>query len=479
MDLIARVHALKHAQSKLEESRNEAVAERMKHETKPGLLMGLSGRVKRERAEGLKAALDDKFYYDGQIGKIESLISLLSQEISRWLDCCLKTLAADYPASLARHDYPEDWSRLGYRFDVLVKTLQMDLKDLKSLYRSENPSGPRSPQHDAAIGKILPTARQVEIDIEFLNNILAHQTRIKGTGADETPPHPEYGWCETIELLGNQSVPAAMETLRELIALAASFLPALRQEIRREQAVAEEKAALASRKGPPSYLACRWEGLKPAAAQGMTARQSVAVIAETEALFLDGEFSARFNRYLIKSIVRSSSQPARETARAGAARATPDDAELKGLKDTLELELEGVAKLKANLTRRERTLRESEQAFEEKRQREQAELDEARARVAVQEEEVARKLCEVKKRFVAEQKRLEALIEENTARAAFIDESEQRLMSKGQEQIERLAELEQQEDEIMAAKRELNEMRKEMGLPLVPLRTKPVDEFAE
>jgi len=478
MDLLARVHALRHARAKVEEFISEAVAERARLETRPGLLSGLSGRARRERAEGLKAALDDKAYYEALIEKIESLISLLNKEISRWLDCCLKTLSAEYSAGLARHDFPEDWGRLGYRFEVLVKSLQMDLQDLKGLYRSENPAGPRSAQHANAIGKLLPVARQVEIDIEFFNNILAQQARGRGRAEGEAAQHPEYGWCETIELLGRQSVTAAFETLRELITLGASFLPAVAQEIKREQAVAEERAALAPRAGHASYLELRWEQLKPAAAQGMTSRQPVAVIAETEALLLDGEFSARFNRYLVKSIVRSPVQPTAE--RSGSAASTaPDDAELKVLKDTLEVELEGVAKLKANLTRRERTLRESEQAFEEKRQREQAELDEARARVAVQGEEVARKLREVDERLVSEQKRLEALIEENTARAAFIDESEQRLMSKGQEQIERLAELEQQEDELMAAKRELNEMRKEMGLPIVPLRTKPVDEFAE
>ncbi len=477
MDLLARVHALKHARSKLEESRNEVVAERTRLETRPGLLTGLSGRVKRERAEGIKAALDDKTYYDAQIEKIESLISLLNKEISRWLDCCLKTLSAEYSAGLARHDFPEDWSRLGYRFEVLVKSLQMDLQDLKGLYRSENATGPRSTQHENAIRKLLPVARLVEIDIEYFNNVMAQQARGQGLGSDEATQYPEYGWCETIELLGRQSAAAAFETLRELITLGASFLPAVAQEIKREQAVAEERAALSPGTGHASYLEARWEALKPAAAQGMTSRQPVAVIAETEALLLDGEFSARFNLYLIKSIVRSPPQASPETTRAGSA--ASDDGELKMLKDTLELELEGAAKLKANLTRRERTLREGEQAFDEKRQREQAELDAARARVAVQEEEVAGRLREVEERFVTEQKRLEALIEENTARAAFIDESEQRLMSKGQEQIERLAELEQQEDELMSAKRELNEMRKEMGLPIVPLRSKPVDEFAE
>lgn len=478
LDLLARVFALKQARTKLEESRLEVIAEKSRLETKAGLLTGFSGKVRRERAESIKVAVDDKSYYDAQIAKIESLVSLLNKEISRWLDCCLKTLDAAYSEGLAAHDHAEDWARLAHNFDRLVKALQMDLRDLMALYKHEAAQGPRSAKYVSAVRKLLPVARQVEIDIEFLNNVLAQRARRGGAGSPAPAQHPEYGWCETIEQLGGQTVQAAVETLRELVTLSTGFLPALVQEIKREQAVADEKAALARGKVHPSFLKLRWESLKPATAQELTSRQPVAVITETEALLLDGEFTTRFNHYLIKSIVRSPDAVTPQAA-AGAGSAVQNDAELKILKETLELELEGVAKLKANLNRRERVLRENEQAFEEKRQREQAALDEARAKAAAQEEEIARKTFELEQRYLAEQKHLEALIAENNARVAFIEESEQRLLAKGQEQIERLAELDQQEDEIMAAKRQLNEMRKEMGLPIVPLRTKPVDEFAE
>ena len=75
--------------------------------------------------------------------------------------------------------------------------------------------------------------------------------------------------------------------------------------------------------------------------------------------------------------------------------------------------------------------------------------------------------------------KLEELKAELAARGAFIEESEQRLLEKGQEQLEHMAELEQKDAELMATKRELNAMRKEMGIPMIPLRAKPVNEFEE
>lgn len=473
--MLVREYALQQARAKMEGARGQVVAEKTRLETNPGLLMSLSGRGKRERDEGIKAAIDYKSHYDAQLGKIESLNSLLNKEITRWLDCCLKLRSPDYCVGLAAHDFPEDWSRFGYSFDVLIKAFQMGLEDLMVLTKGERQNGPRSEAYLGAVRKLLPLARLVEIDVEFLNKILAQRARRKGAGPGPVTQHPEYGWCETIEYLSGQPVPTAIETLRELVATSGSFLPVLAQEIKREQGLAEERVALGGRKTHPSYLKLWWEGIKPAAAQGHVAGEPEAVIAETEALLLDGAFAGRFNRYLLSTIVRSPSQAQAEPPRAAAVA----DAELKAMKEKLEAELEDVAKLKANLTRRERTLRENEQAFEEKRHREQAAIEEGQASLATREQELAGKIKEWEARFAAEQARLEALIAENDARVGFIEESEQRLLAKGQEQIERLAELEQREEELESTKRELNEMRKEMGLPIVPLRTKPVDEFSE
>jgi multidrug efflux pump subunit AcrA (membrane-fusion protein) len=211
------------------------------------------------------------------------------------------------------------------------------------------------------------------------------------------------------------------------------------------------------------------------------------IISETEALLMGGEFSARFNRYLVQTMTPSAppAAPAKTTTTPPTP-AVQSDAELRALKAKLQAELEEVAGLKAGLAARERTLREGEQklreqeqAFAEKCKREQASLDEARAALVPREEEIELKARQAAEKQAEELARLEEVKAELAARSQFIEESEQRLLIKGQEQIEHLAELEQKEEELMATKKELNGMRKELGLPLIPLRAKPVDEFEE
>jgi DNA repair exonuclease SbcCD ATPase subunit len=123
--------------------------------------------------------------------------------------------------------------------------------------------------------------------------------------------------------------------------------------------------------------------------------------------------------------------------------------------------------------------RDHEQAFAEKCKREQAALDETRAQLAELEAGILTKDREAEERRAEQRAQMEEAKAELAARSVFMDESEQRLIAKGQEQLELLAELEQKAEDLLATKRELNGMRKEMGLPMIPLRAKPVDEFDE
>jgi DNA repair exonuclease SbcCD ATPase subunit len=171
------------------------------------------------------------------------------------------------------------------------------------------------------------------------------------------------------------------------------------------------------------------------------------------------------------------------------ATATPfpqSDAELRTLKTKLQAELEEVAKLKAGLGARERTLRENEQQLRENEQlfadkckRELAVLEEGKVKLAALEDEIVLKARQAQEKRAEDLVLIEETKAELAARSLFMDESEQRLLTKGQEQLESLAELEQKEEELLGTKRDLNAMRKEMGLPMIPLRAKPVDEFEE
>jgi DNA repair exonuclease SbcCD ATPase subunit len=212
------------------------------------------------------------------------------------------------------------------------------------------------------------------------------------------------------------------------------------------------------------------------------------IITETESLLMDGEFTARFNRHLVQSITPS--QPAAAPEKPAATNTTPsfpqNDAELRTLKTKLQAELEEAAKIKAGLAARERTLKENEQKLREQEQafaarckREQEAIDETKAKLGELEAEIVRKDREAEEARAEQLAQLEETKAELAARSLFIDESEQRLLVKGQEQLETLAEMEQKEEELMNIKRELNAMRKEMGIPMIPLRAKPVDEFEE
>jgi len=317
-----------------------------------------------------------------------------------------------------------------------------------------------------SIRKLLPIARQIEIDVEFFNRILTYQARQKGRKATL---HPEYSWCETTEQLALQSVETALGTLHELLAACAGFLANLGQVIKRERLAAEEKKR--SRITVAGQLSEGWrEGIRPMAALRVEEEKLAAIITETETMIMDGEFSARFNRHMVETMPASEGQaaPEKPATTPPMAVAPQSDAELRALKAKLQSELEEVAKVRAGLVARERTLRDNEQAlrdneqrFAEKCQREQAALEATKAGLTAREEEIAHKARQAAESQAEELARLEEMKAELAARSAFIEESEQRLLNKGQEQLEGLAELEQKEEELMTTKRELNAMRKD------------------
>jgi len=476
-----RESALALAQQKLEEARNEVLAHKARLEAKqPGLLKGLAGKSK-EREVGLQTATSNKLHYDSQLKKAESLTALINKETNRWLECCLKTGAPDYAAALATHDYAEDWTRFGYGFELLIKSFQMGLQEIHGQFKRENPDAARSPLLLDSIRKMLPVARQIEIDIEFFNRILTQQARLKGAIAGKAALQPEYSWCETTELLATQSVNEALGMLKELLAACDGFLPAVAKRIKREQGIAEDRAAQSEQRAKDSFLR-RWrEALRPAAALSVKTERLETIISETEAMLMDGEFSSRFNRYMAQTMTPSTPQPtvAKATTAPAVVAAPQSDAELRALKAQLRAELDETGKLKAELIARERTLRENELAFAEKCRREKGELEAMEAKLNAREEEIALKARQWEETQARELAQLDETKRELETRALYVDESEQRLLAKGQEQIEHLAELEQQEEELMTIKRDLNVMRKELGLPVIPLRAKPVDEFEE
>jgi len=483
VDLLVRESALALAHQKLEEAKNEVLAEKARLEAlKPGLMK----KTTSEREQGIKSAMDDLSHYDSQLRKAESLTTLIHKDTRRWLECCLKTGSQDYAAALAAQDFPVDWSRFSYSFEMLLKSFQMGLQDLMVVFKRENPAGTRTQLLLDSIRKLLPIARQVEIDVEFFNRILTHQAKQRRS-AGKVSLHPEYSWCETVDQLGVLTMAEALETLRELLSASTGFLANLSQVIKREQFLVETRAAQAGRsktEAQASFLQNWWDGIKPAAAQRVVDEKLEEIICETEALLMDGEFTARFNRSMAQSVARTPSVAPEKPATASPF--PQSDAELRTLKTKLQAELEEVAKLKAGLGARERTLRENEQQLRENEQlfadkckRELAVLEEGKVKLVALEDEIVLKARQAQEKRAEDLVLIEETKAELAARSLFMDESEQRLLTKGQEQLESLAELEQKEEELLGTKRDLNAMRKEMGLPMIPLRAKPVDEFEE
>ncbi|GEM_PF-5646530 len=478
--MLMRECALDLASLKLKDARNAVLAEKARLAEKPGLLKSFSGKAGVDREVNLQTAASQQAHYDSQLKKAESVTALLKKETGRWLECCLKTGAPDYAAALAPHDYAEDWARLAYNFDLLLKSFHMGLQDLTVQFKRDTTVAALVQLRVDSVHKLVPVARQIEIEVEFFNRILTQQARQRKSAPGRPSLQPEYSWCETTGQLAVLARDEAAATLHELLAACSGFLANFAAILKRDQVLAEQRAAQLVH-ARPSYLKLWWENIKPAAALTLREEKLEAIIGETQALLLDGEFSARFNRYLVKTMTPSTPAPvAAEKPAAHVAAPTPQsDAELRALKAKLQAELEEVARIKAGLAAREHTLRENEQKFAEKCKRELAAVDEAKAKLAELEEEISAKARQAEEKQGEELARLEELKGELAARSQFIDESEQRLMEKGQLQIEALAELEQKEEELMSTKRELNTLRKEMGLPLIPLRAKPVDEFEE
>ncbi len=483
-----RESALVLAREKLLAAKHEVIEEKARLEEKSGLLKNLTTKARQER--DLKTAQGNLVHYDSQLNKAGSLMALIEKDARRWLECCIKTGSPDYVAALATQDYPEDWARFHYQFELLVKSFQMGLQDLMAVFRREAVNGGRSQLLMDSVRKLLPVARQIEIDVDFFNRILVQQGKQRRGATGKVAQHPEYSWCETVEQLGVLPREEALGTLRELLAAGVAFLVNLGQVIKREQLAVESKAAqLGKKKGSgQSFLQTWHDGLRAASLQVVNADKLAGIITETESLLMDGEFTARFNRYMVQSITLSQPVPAPvKSATTHAAPASPqNDAEVRVLKAALQAELDEVAKTKAGFATRERLLKENEQrlrdqeqAFAEKCKREQAALDEAKARLAEMEAAIVIKDREAEEKRAEQMAQIEETKVELAARAEFLEESEQRLLNKGQEQLESLAELEQKEEELMATKRELNAMRKDMGIPMIPLRTKPVDEFSE
>jgi hypothetical protein len=484
-----RESALSLAREKLKEAQHEVQLHKARLEEKSGLLKNLTTRGRQER--DLTTAQSNLQHYDSQLKKAESLVALIQKDISRWVECSLKTVAPDYVAAFATHDHPEDWARFSYSFELVMKSFRMGLQDLLTVFGRENINGPRSPLLMDSVRKLLPLARQIEIDAEFFNRILAQREKQMLIAAGRATQHPEYNWCEAVDQLGVLPLDPALETLNELLSGCTGFLANLHQAIKREQFLVETRAAQIGRTEgrKQAYLQSWLEGLRAASRQHVNVDKLAEIVTETESLLMDGEFTARFNRYLVQSIPPVQAQvvaPAKRATPRTTPAVTQSDDELRALKARLQAEWDEVAKITTELAVRERTvteneqkLRDREQAFAENGQREQTALDEAKARLAALEAGIVLKDREAEAKRAEQAARLEEMQAEADARAMFLEESEQRLLNKGQEQLEILAEIEQKEEELMATKRELNAMRKEIGIPMVALRSQPVDEFSE
>lgn len=476
--------ALSLAHGQLVVARNEVFVEKARVAERSGLLKNLTSKAKHERE--LLAIQGQLIHYESQLKKAESLASLIQKDISRWLECSLKTDAPEFAAALATHAWPADWGRFSYGFELLVKSFRMGLQDIVPVFRRESLNGVRSPLLQDSIRKLLPVARQIEIDVEFFNRILSQRENQRSAGA-AAQLHPEYNWCDAVEQLRVLPLEAAQDTLRELLDGCAGFLAIVGQAIKREPFQAEARGGRGEAAAPANFLEAALGTLRESALQWVNPQNLGTIITETESLLMDGEFTARFNRHLVQSITPAQAGGApRAAAGVAAPAAAITDAELLELKAKLRAELEEAAKARDGFAARERAVLEREQAvenlekaFAKKCAREQAALDEARAKLAESEAAIAEKDREAEAKRVELMARLDEMQAEADARSQFLEESEQRLLAKGQEQLEALAEIEQREEELMATRRELNAIRKEIGLPLVALRAQPVDEFLE
>lgn len=378
--------------------------------------------------------------------------------------------------------------RLSYNFDLLIKSYQLGLQDLVCAHKREHWRGTRSEALNDSIRKLLPIARQIEIDVEFFNRLLLVRAKMGGAAASAPALHPDYNWCEATHQLAGESIGEALETLDELLATSTRVLGELNRVMRRESESAAARPVPVPGAGhEASFLGAQWERLRPEAIDQMKPASPRAVVDETEVLLTDGTITARFNRHMVETmgLVSAVAEPKKKAAPPAGGAAVPD-AEVRALKARLEAELAEVAAMKSDFAEREKTFRarearqlEAERVSAERRKRELLEIEEARRGLVALEERalVTARRAEEERAQAMEQ--VEQFRAELVARESFLEEGEQRLMNKGQEQLERLAEMEQKEDELAAIRRELNEMRREMGLPLVGLRTQAFDEFSE
>lgn len=446
-----------------------------------------------KKASQRREIVENVSVMEAGIEKIDAAFPALEACVERSLENYLREHDHEYVNGLASSRFLDDWHRLIARFDQTVSNFIGQLNELKSAFETLPATEPcgSNPEVRKSIDAVVATARDLQDEISFVNKIADAQRIRAGTEAITLYRQPERNWKGTAHSLLFTMPGPAIATVILLLNESNEMSERVRSAIQGEC----QLASYVVQYGVTSYHQRVWASLREAATLRIDPETLEATLTDTE---------EKMERGLLEPWTPARAEPLVETANA-APRPPPSSSPA-----STSVEAQAKPAIPAapppNLRRpssKEPSLRLPSRNGGAPRPAPgtpatppppSAEPESEPIPVPIPPSESAgdvlpKEAADTVADLAAERIRLEEILKEERLgleqREQFLSKSEERLLQKTQEQIERETELEQREEQLRDLEKRLREKLGPGAFPFtsataaVTAPSKPFDEFNE
>lgn len=385
--------------------------------------------INRELKTSLSMAEDSVAMLEKGLSKLDEQEPKLNAFVSHRIENYLRKTSADYIRSLVEKRFANDWPRLSVQFEHYTAAFQGTLALLEATLAQLGPYQTLSmhPSCGPLLARAILTAKQFEAEIAFLNKIADAQSRQAGPEGFTLHRQLELDWSSALQSFAEEDGKSGPPALRQLLTQFHEVSQNARRAIRDECAPRTSPES----EEPASYHALQWRLLRDAVQLRVNPQELDVIARETEFLLENGRIAEIASSQ--EEVRRHSITTTVTPAQSSAAKAAPPPRPKRESEPVLQLR-----------TRRSHSTPPHEPP--------------APAATRTGDTPAMPELTAIKADLENEITRLRNEHQDLLARTQFIEESENKLLDKSQEQQEREVILEQRAEDLLSLEKRLREM---------------------
>lgn len=442
-ELLMREAALALARKGIAEAAEEAQRKKEALAGLNALRSFVPGESRRRHVADRKQAEEQAARLDAGLRKLDTTEMVLLTCVERSLENFLRLHDPEYVAGLAAYRFPHDWQRLVERFeqakDALVGILSALVNVMENARPKENMSA-FAPDCRLLVEEAAIAGRKLDAEIGFINAVADEQRRQYGPDTITLPRQPETGWAQTVGALLEVPAEECLRATRNLVRECHDVLDGIGTAIHAESKLVNGVKVLEV----PSYHAGVWKALREASRLSIEAKDLQRVVSETEQMLdlgtLDPWSPPAPEKKPVQPVAAVAPVPGgAEPLFAGT---SPAVARRSDVAPSSSSSAQAPTRKEHKLSLRGRNSRRPEMDGVSPETRDTPVP--AVGSVALKSSEIAA----LEEQRALLERRLEEMRVELQTRETYVMESEERLLQKTQQQVEREAELEQREDQL-------------------------------